>query len=188
LVKPGANTGTPSGQAVPTPTAQPGTTAAAGKPAVPPLLPPGPVQVVGGAAPPLPGLGRADTAAAKQASPSATTAQRADTRNPRTETRAAGAEGRVADAGPSTAAAPVNTPAAAEPTTTAANSAPAFVLEVAPPSTVQRIKGPNERCGGRVLLALWLCIERECRKDDLKGHAECVKWRNDQEQKAAGGR
>ena len=67
-------------------------------------------------------------------------------------------------------------------------AAPAFVLEVAPPQAVQRVIGPNEACGGRVLLALWLCIERQCAKPEMKNHPECTKWRSDQEQKANAGR
>jgi hypothetical protein len=44
--------------------------------------------------------------------------------------------------------------------------------------------GPTERCGKRVFVALWTCIERECGKAELKQHPECVKWRADQEKKA----
>ncbi|MDP3082917.1 MAG: hypothetical protein Q8N44_04390, partial [Rubrivivax sp.] len=44
--------------------------------------------------------------------------------------------------------------------------------------------GPTERCGSRVLLAQWLCIQRECGTAELRNHAECVKWRNDQEKNA----
>jgi hypothetical protein len=108
--------------------------------------------------------------------------QRANAHQARDEPKASANDARGGDAAPGVGNSPAAVPAAANATS------PALVLEVAPPSTPPRIKGPNERCGGRVLLALWLCIERECRKDDLNGHAECVKWRNDQEQKATGGR
>jgi hypothetical protein len=47
-----------------------------------------------------------------------------------------------------------------------------------------RVTGPNERCGSRVLLAQWICIERECAKPELRQHPECVKWRADQAEKA----
>ncbi|WP_425260757.1 serine/threonine protein kinase [Rubrivivax sp. RP6-9] len=65
-------------------------------------------------------------------------------------------------------------PAAAAPA-----SAPAD-KPAAPPVLV----GPTERCGSRILLALWNCIERECKKPELRQHPECVKWRAEQEQKA----
>jgi len=46
-----------------------------------------------------------------------------------------------------------------------------------------RISGPKERCGDRVLLSLWACIERQCTKPDLLSHPECVKLRAEQEQR-----
>lgn len=58
-----------------------------------------------------------------------------------------------------------------------------------PPPVVQEavpaahVGSPTENCGRRVLVALWLCIERECAKPELKQHPECVKWRADQEQR-----
>ena len=52
------------------------------------------------------------------------------------------------------------------------------------PATPPVLAGPTERCGSRMLLALWNCIERECKKPELRQHPECVKWRTEQEQKA----
>ncbi len=52
------------------------------------------------------------------------------------------------------------------------------------PAAPPVLAGPTERCGSRILLALWNCIERECKKPELRQHPECVKWRTEQEQKA----
>jgi len=46
------------------------------------------------------------------------------------------------------------------------------------------VVGPVERCGRRVLLALWLCVQRECAKPELYSHPECVKWRADEARRA----
>jgi len=61
---------------------------------------------------------------------------------------------------------------------------PAITAPIEPPSAPARLVGPTERCGKRVFLALWTCIERECGKAELKQHPECLKWRSDQEKKA----
>jgi serine/threonine protein kinase len=65
-------------------------------------------------------------------------------------------------------------------------AAPPPVVAAAPepPSAPARLIGPTERCGRRVFVALWTCIERECGKAELKQHPECVKWRAEQEKKA----
>lgn len=68
----------------------------------------------------------------------------------------------------------------APPVVVASAPAPKPAAASAPPP----LAGPNERCGGRVVLALWLCIERECRRPELQQHPECVKWRADQAEKA----
>ncbi len=60
--------------------------------------------------------------------------------------------------------------------------APASVPVVA--SAPARPQSPTERCGKRVLVSLWICVERECAKPELAQHPECVKLRADQEQKA----
>lgn len=47
-----------------------------------------------------------------------------------------------------------------------------------------RVLSPSERCAGRMLLALWACIERQCsRVPELRTHPECVKARRDAEQR-----
>ena len=57
----------------------------------------------------------------------------------------------------------------------------------ADPALVQaRAQSPSERCEGRVLVALWVCIERQCRSDtSLRGHPDCAKARREQEQRNA---
>lgn len=47
------------------------------------------------------------------------------------------------------------------------------------PAAPETVTGPRERCGSRVLVALSLCMERECKKPELRQHPECVKWRDD---------
>jgi len=76
--------------------------------------------------------------------------------------------------------------AAAEAPKPAPSSPPAVVPPPKAPeaSAAAPLAGPNERCGSRVLLALWICIERECGKPELRAHPECVKWRTDQDRKA----
>ncbi len=56
---------------------------------------------------------------------------------------------------------------------------------VAPPSTTAALAGPTERCGRRVLLALWLCVQRECAKPELTQHPECVRWRAEEARRAS---
>jgi hypothetical protein len=57
----------------------------------------------------------------------------------------------------------------------------------APPIAPARLIGPTERCGKRVLLALWRCIDRECAKPELAHHPECTKWKANEEQKRSPG-
>ena len=57
----------------------------------------------------------------------------------------------------------------------------------AEPVVVQaRALSPSERCEGRVMVALWVCIERQCRSDaSLRDHPDCAKARREQEQRSA---
>jgi hypothetical protein len=41
------------------------------------------------------------------------------------------------------------------------------------------LPSPSQRCGRRMLMALWRCMDRECESPELKGHAECVQWRQE---------
>ena len=41
--------------------------------------------------------------------------------------------------------------------------------------------GPRERCGDRNFLSMLICMKRECEQPALKGHAECVKMRQQEE-------
>ena len=98
------------------------------------------------------------------------------------------------------AAAPAPPPAAAPTSATVANVTVPRAAAPAPaptparqpdrdpdPATVQaRAQSPSERCEGRVLVALWVCIERQCRSDaSLRGHPDCAKARREQEQRNA---
>ena len=41
-----------------------------------------------------------------------------------------------------------------------------------------RALSPGARCEGRVLVALWACVERQCKTDPgLRDHPECQKLR-----------
>ncbi|MCP5284548.1 MAG: protein kinase [Burkholderiaceae bacterium] len=56
-------------------------------------------------------------------------------------------------------------------------SAPAPIVTRAPVPTAAALSDdPSAVCGKRVLLALFWCMERECARDDLKGHPACRKW------------
>ena len=88
---------------------------------------------------------------------------------------------------------PTPTPASPDPQRTAPAgpaTAPAMALPTLPtlPGTagaaVQVISGPIERCGRRVLVAQWLCIQKECEKRELRSHPECIKWLKDQDDKS----
>jgi hypothetical protein len=83
-----------------------------------------------------------------------------------------------ADVAPAFAEAPKPRTLAA-PTTPTPAAAPVAVT--AEPVAVV---GPVERCGRRVLLALWLCVQRECAKPELYSHPECVKWRAEEARRA----
>jgi hypothetical protein len=75
------------------------------------------------------------------------------------------------------------TPVAAPPVAAPAAVASAAPLRPAPPVPAA-LQAPSERCSGRVLLALWLCVERECGRPELQSHPECVKLREEQEKRA----
>jgi len=49
----------------------------------------------------------------------------------------------------------------------------------APAPAPEVVAGPRQRCGSRVLVALSICMERECKKAELTQHPECVKWRDE---------
>ncbi len=58
------------------------------------------------------------------------------------------------------------------------------VVTPAPAAVV--LQSPTERCGRRVLIALWNCIDRQCREPELRDHPECVKLREDRERNVRG--
>ena len=37
--------------------------------------------------------------------------------------------------------------------------------------------GPEARCGGKNPLSYFICMERECLRSEVAGHADCLKWR-----------
>lgn len=91
-------------------------------------------------------------------------------------------------AAPTAQAAPANAgsppPAAARPNPTPAGRTADRDGE--PVLLQTRALSPGERCEGRVLLALWACIDRVCKSEPgLREHADCVKLRRDQERGAA---
>jgi serine/threonine protein kinase len=60
------------------------------------------------------------------------------------------------------------------------------VVQAAPTPAPAVMQGPTERCGRRVLFALWNCIDRECRAPALRNHPECVKLREERERSVRG--
>jgi serine/threonine protein kinase len=103
---------------------------------------------------------------------------------------------------PKVEAKPVRPPA--PPPRTAVTTRPPEVVEAAPPVEAPKpppvattpappppapapapvATGPKERCGSRILVALLLCMERECATPELRQHPECVRWRADKDAKA----
>jgi hypothetical protein len=140
---------------------------AAETPAAPPIVTPTPAG---------PAVAAVDTPKAPAPRPTA----EAPVRRPAVEPRPA----------PTTAATKAPPVRAAEPAPPpapppAAPAAPApTAAATAPNNAGGAVIGPNERCGRRVLMALWLCVQRECGKAELRGHPECVKWHKDQERNA----
>ncbi|GAB4036962.1 MAG: hypothetical protein Fur0014_04190 [Rubrivivax sp.] len=63
-------------------------------------------------------------------------------------------------------------PEPAPPQTTAVAPAPAAVAPAPPPLS----DDPSAICGKRVLVAQLICMERECRKPELRQHPACRKW------------
>ena len=74
------------------------------------------------------------------------------------------------------------------PATSAAVGRPAAAPAAADPMVQARPLSPSERCEGRVLVALYTCIENQCnRMPELRDHPECQKLRRDQDQRSGGG-
>jgi len=116
------------------------------------------------------------------AKPAVAVDPKASARLTTTRAAAAAASARAAEAAELAARQAAEPPKPA-PTHPVAVAPPPKPAEPAPVAAAPQAS-PSERCGSRVLLALWICIERECGKPELHQHAECVKWRADQEQKA----
>jgi serine/threonine protein kinase len=76
-----------------------------------------------------------------------------------------------------TAEAPRPAPAPAPPSPE--RSRPDSTTAARPPAPAAAPLSPSERCGSRVLFALWQCIARECQKPELASHPECIKARID---------
>ncbi|MEK8051490.1 protein kinase [Ideonella sp. DXS22W] len=152
-----------------------------------PMLPP----------PPSPGTashpGAATSPATSPATPATGTATAAGTTSaaaPAPHTTAPAPSVNPAAAGPSAGASRQGTPTAAvTPPPRAAAPAPAPVAAEADPDgepmvMKARVLSPSERCEGRVLIARWACIERQCsRVPELRNHPECVKLRREAEQR-----
>jgi len=78
-------------------------------------------------------------------------------------------------------------PVASAPATPAAAYRPAAAV-AGDPMVQARALSPSERCEGRVLVALYTCIENQCnRMPELRDHPECQKLRRDQDQRSGGG-
>jgi len=81
----------------------------------------------------------------------------------------------LATAQPPAAATPVPTTVTTHRSAAAAAATP---REPEPVLLQARALSPSERCEGRVLVALWACIERVCKADTgLRDHPDCVKQR-----------
>ncbi len=58
-----------------------------------------------------------------------------------------------------------------------ARAAPRPASAPAPAPAAPVVSNPREACRGRVLVAYWNCVSRECVKPELAPHPECVRWR-----------
>ncbi|MDT7834143.1 serine/threonine-protein kinase [Aquabacterium sp. OR-4] len=88
---------------------------------------------------------------------------------------------------PATTTVPGNSPPATPPAAAPARAA-AAAADLDPEADGMllkaRVLSPAERCEGRVLIALWACIERQCnRAPELRNHPECAKARREAEQR-----
>ena len=141
----------------------------------PPLLP-APTPVPGGA----PGLATSITRLPPAAETAATTPGAAPARTPTGPAHATPDLPRpAASAALATAQPPAaTTPMSAAVTTHRPPAAAATPRESEPVLLQARALSPSERCEGRVLVALWACIERVCKADTgLRDHPDCVKQR-----------
>ncbi len=166
--RPNSAAAKPAPPAPPTPTA-PAVVVAGGPPSLatsitrlpaadPPAPPPPPQPSIASKPVPVP------TATPPAANPTPGTNSAAATVNPVASVTPA--------ATTSTAAAP--RPAAPAPRPAERDPEPVLLAQA-------RTLSPSERCGGRVLVALWACVERHCKADtSLREHPECVKLRREQ--------
>ncbi len=67
-------------------------------------------------------------------------------------------------------------PPQASPEASVVRPAPSRPSVPAPPPVAA--VNPKDACGGRMLVAYWNCISRECAKPEAAPHPECVKWRD----------
>lgn len=92
----------------------------------------------------------------------------------------------AAEPGPTLRPAPnyaTETPAA--PGRPGAQRAPERVVPADPvPQQVTTTGNPREQCGNRILLALHLCLVRQCVKPEYTAHEECVRVRQIEERAA----
>lgn len=153
-----------------------------------PMLPPppgaSPAAAPGGAAPaPAPAPAASPTSVATPA-PAHTAPAR-----PASAVAAQAGTGAEAVPMPRPAAQPTQPTQAAQTATPRPAAPPPAAPPVADPEAEgmvlkARVLSPSERCAGRMLLALWACIERQCsRVPELRTHPECVKARRDAEQR-----
>ena len=63
----------------------------------------------------------------------------------------------------------------------AAAGRPATPAAMAPTATAGDAQSPRARCGDRMLLALLVCMKRECEAPGLRSHPECVKMREQED-------
>ena len=135
------------------------------------------------AAAPLAGAGPAPSATPALPTPGPVAA------NPAQARLAAAAGGPAAGAAPPTGGNPAGPAAAvpspapmpnARPTAPAPAPARAADRDNEPVLLQARALSPGERCEGRVLVALWACVERQCKTDPgLRDHPECQKLRRE---------
>ncbi len=137
---------------------------------------PDPAPSVAATAPALAGSGSATTSAPARVLPRAATSPAPAPAPAPALTRTAAAALPASAPPPAPAPAPGGTTPAASPSAAlapASTPAPAAGRKAEPAAPSDE---PSAICGGRVLLALMWCMERECARSENKDHPACRKW------------
>lgn len=155
-----------------------------------PAVPLDPVPVAAPAMPdPKPAVAQVDTAAAARQPPRPAAsvqppAQRGSVAVKPTPAPPPAAVNALVDTAPAPGPAPVPAPAPVQ--VVPPPTSPPALGGVLSEAATKLVQSPTERCGRRVLIALWNCIDRQCKLPELRSHPECVKLREERDRGVRG--